>query len=157
MEVNKTENFDAELKELLSVIAEKLDKPCRRCIIDQEIGVLAARVIADCPVERKPMVTYILKLVGFNVANLETTEEMYKMQFARRDVGKIIQFARERYCVPMSKLAEWTKISRPLIYAYKDERTIPDEKNAKKILRELEKFVPGITAEYYRSLRDCQN
>lgn len=154
MELNGTENFDAELKELLGIIAEKLDKPGRRCIIDQEIGVLAARIIADCPVDRKPMVTYILKLVGFNVANLETTEELYKMQFARRDVGKIIRFARERYYVSMTKLAEWTNISRPLIYAYKDEKNIPDEKNAKKILKELEKFVPGITIEYYRSLRD---
>ena len=156
MEVNGAGNFDAELKELLGIIAEKLDRPGRKCIVDQEIGVLAAKVIADCPVDRKPMVTYILKLVGFNVGNLETTEEMYKMQFARRDVGKIIQFARDRYCVPLSKLAEWTKISRPLIYAYKDERSVPDEKNAKKILKELEKFVPGVTVEYYRSQQGQQ-
>ena len=148
--MNEQNNLEQEILDLEKAIAAKLERPGQKCIIDQEIGVLAAKVVADCTAERKQMVIHILQLVGFNTTNLRVVEEKSMKRGERAAVGKMIDYARREYGIPVTKMAEKFGVSRPLLYKYINGDCAPSEKAAKAIIAKLNEYVPGIETEYRR-------
>lgn len=146
--MNEQNNLDQEILDLEKAIAAKLERPGHRCIIDQEIAVLAAKVLADCTPDRKGMVMHLFELVGFNVTNLREIEERGIDENGDPNIGAMIAYAAQECYVSVATLSKECGVSRPLLYKYMHGTHKPSAKNAKAITKALQKWVPDIKTRY---------
>lgn len=150
--MEEQKNLDQEILDLERAIAAKLEKPGQRCIIDMEIGLLAAKVVADCTQDRKALVIHLLQLVGFNTTNLQIIEEREKEKQQKPDVGKMIKYATDQCYTTMSKLAKESGVARPALYRYANGKYEPTKKNAEAIIKALKRRIPDIESEYKQTV-----
>ena len=148
--MDEQKNLDQEILDLEKAIADRLEKKWHPCVVDREIAVLAARVVADCNKERKGMVMHLLGLVGFNVDNLRIIEERGIDENGSLNIGAMIAYAVDENYISIGTLAKESGVARQLIYNYKRGTYKPSEKNGKAIMKVLQKWVPDIKTEYRR-------
>ena len=150
--MEEQKNLDQEILDLENAIAAKLENRWHRCIVDREVAVLAARVVADCNKDRKGMVMHLLSLVGFNVDNLRIIEERGIDENGDLNVGAMISYAVKECYITLTTLSRESGVARPQLYNYSKGKYKPSEKNAKAIIKALQKYAPDIKTEYRKTV-----